>query len=91
MEGIFTIKNVSVKLFNFFNGGIIGDQGRVCEPIQFLQWREYWWSRSRLPNSSATLMEGLLVIKDVSVNQFSFSNGGNIGDQDRVCQTLQLP
>ena len=39
MEGIFMIKNVSVKLFNIFNGEIIDDQERVCETIQFLQWR----------------------------------------------------
>ena len=38
---VFMIKNVSVKLFNFFNGGIIDDQERVCETIQFLQWRVY--------------------------------------------------
>ena len=91
MEGIFMIKNVSVKLFNFFNGGIIGDQGRVCEPIQFLQWREYWWSRSRLSNSSVSSVVGVFVIKNVSVKLFSFINGGSISDQERVSQTLQLP
>ena len=26
MEGVLVIKNVSVKLFSFFNGGSIGDQ-----------------------------------------------------------------
>ena len=26
MEGVLVIKNVSVKLFSFFNGGRIGDQ-----------------------------------------------------------------
>ena len=35
-------------------------------------------------------MEGVLVIKNVSVKLFSFINGGSIGDQERVCQTLQL-
>ena len=25
------MKNVSVKLFSFFSGGIIGDQERVCQ------------------------------------------------------------
>ena len=91
MEGIFMIKNVSVKFFNFFNGGIIGDQGRVSEPIQFLQWREYWWSRSRLSNSSVSSVVGVFVIKNVSVKLFSFINGGSISDQERVSQTLQLP
>ena len=60
MEGVLVIKNVSVKLFSFFNGGSIGDQNvsakfysffngvsigdeeRVCQTLQFLQWREYW-------------------------------------------------
>ena len=28
--------------------------------------------------------------KKVSVKPFSFINGGSIGDQERVCQTLQL-
>ena len=31
MEGIFMIKNVSVKRFNFFNGGYIHDQERACQ------------------------------------------------------------
>ena len=36
------MKKVSVKLFSFFNGGSIGDQERVCQTLQLLQWREYW-------------------------------------------------
>ena len=35
-------------------------------------------------------MEGVLVIKNVSVKLFSFFFVGIIGDQERVCQTLQL-
>ena len=62
------IKNVSVKLFSFFNGGSIGD----C-----------------LSNSSVSSVEVLLVIKNVSVKFYSF-NGGSIGDEERVCQTLQF-
>ena len=101
------IKNVSVKLFNFFNGGIIDDQERVCETIQFLQRRVYWWPRTCLSNSPVSSvegvfaiknvsvnlfssMEGLLMIKNVSVKLFNFSKGGCIGDQERVCQTLQF-
>ena len=30
------------------------------------------------------------MIKNVSVKLSSFFNGGSIGDQERVCQTLQL-
>ena len=108
MEGVLVMKNVSVKLFSFFSGGIIGDQERVCQnfsffnggsicdqervcqTLQLLYWRGYWWSRTCLSNSSASLMEGVLVIKNVSVKLFSFINGGSIGDQERVCQTLQL-
>ena len=30
MEGVLVIKNVSVKLVSFINGGSIGDQERVC-------------------------------------------------------------
>ena len=32
------IKNVSVKLFSFINGGSIGDQERVCQTLQLLHW-----------------------------------------------------
>ena len=42
MEGVLVMKNVSVKLFSFFSGGSIGDQERVCQTLQLLQWREYW-------------------------------------------------
>ena len=108
MEGILVIKNVPVKPFSFFNGGIICDQERVCQTLQLLQWRECWWSRTCLPNSSADLMEGVwwprtclsnssasaiegvLVMMNVSVKLFSFINGECIGDQECVCQTLQL-
>ena len=120
------MKNVSVKLFSFINGGSIGDEERVCQTLQFLQTLqysslmvEYWWSRKCLSNSrffiknvsvkisaslmegvlvmknvpvnsSASLLEGVLVSKNVSVKLSSFINGGSIGDQERVCQTLQL-
>ena len=40
--GSLVIKNVSVKLFSFINGGSIGDEERVCQALQFLQWRYYW-------------------------------------------------
>ena len=80
--------------FSFINGGSIGDQERVCQTLQLLYWREYWWSRTCLSNFSASLMEGVLVIENVSVKLFSFfknvSEAGSIGDQERVCQTLQL-
>ena len=106
MQGVLVMKNVSVKLFSFFSGGIIGaqervcqtfsfinggsicDQERVCQTLQLLYWRGYWWSRTCLSNTSASLMEGVLVIKNVSVKLFSFINAGSIGDQERVCQTL---
>ena len=35
-------------------------------------------------------MEGVLGIKNVPVKLFGFFIGGSIGDQERVCQTLQL-
>ena len=90
MEGVLVIKNVSVKLFSFINGGSIGDQERVCQTLQLLQRREYLWPGTCLPNSSTSSMEGVLVIKNLPVKLFSFINGGSIGDQERVCQTLQL-
>ena len=90
MEGISVIKNVSVKLFCFFNGGYIRDQERVCRTLQLLQWREYWRWRMCLPNWSASSMEVVLMIKNVSFKPFSYFNEGSIGDQERVCQTLQL-
>ena len=90
MEGIFMIKNAFVKLFNFFNGGIIDDQERVCETIQFFQRRVYWWPRTCLSNSSVSSVEGVFVIKNVFVKLFSFFHAGCIGDQERVCQSRQL-
>ena len=30
------MKNLSVKLFSFFNGGTIGDEERVCQTLQLL-------------------------------------------------------
>ena len=90
VEGVFVIKNVSVKLFSFINEGSIGDQERVSQTLQLPQWRAYWWSRTGLSNSSASSMEGVLVIKNVSVKSFSFSNGWCIGDQERLCKTLQF-
>ena len=90
MEGVLVMKNVSVKLFSFFSGGSIGDQERVCQTLQLHQWREYWWSRTCLSNSSASLLEGVLVIMNVSVKLFNFFNGESIGDQENVCQTLEL-
>ena len=74
------IKNVSVKLFSFINGGSIGDQERVCQTI-----------RGRTSsNSSVSSGQAVLVIKNVSVKLLSFINGGSIGDEERVCQTLQF-
>ena len=90
MDGIFVIKNVSVKLFSFFSGGSICDQECVSHTLQLPQWRVYCWSRTGLSNSSASSMEDVLVIKDVSVKPFSFSNGVCTGDQERVCQSRQL-
>ena len=35
MEGVLVIKNVSVKLFSFFNGGSIGDQNVSAQFYSF--------------------------------------------------------
>ena len=83
-------QKVSAKFYSFFNGGSIGDEERVCQTLQVLQWRQYWWSRTCLSNISASSMEGVLVMKNVSVKHFSFFSGGSIGDQEGVCQTLQF-
>ena len=61
------IKNVSVKLFSFINGGCIV----IVSVKLFSFFMQYW-------------------IMNLSVKLFSFINGGSIGDQERVCQTLQL-
>ena len=90
LEGVLVIKNVFVKLFSFFNGGMIGDQERFSQIVHLIQWSEYWLSRTCLPNSSADLMEGVLVIKNVSIKLFSFINGGCIADQERVCQNFSF-
>ena len=68
--------------FSFINGGSIGDEEGVCQTLQLLYWRECWWVRTCLSNSSASLMEGVLVIKNVSVKLFSFFNGGSIGNKN---------
>ena len=90
MEGVVVVKNVSVKLYSFFDGGSTGDQEPACQTLQLHQGRDYWWSRAYLSHYSAYLMEGVLVIKNESFKLFSFINGGNIGDQECVCKTLQL-
>ena len=36
MEGVLVMKKVSVKLFSFFSGGIIGNQERVCQNFCFI-------------------------------------------------------
>ena len=84
------IKNVSVKLFSFINGGSIGDEERVCQTLQFLQWRYYLVIKNVSVKISASLIEGVLVMKNVPVKLFSFFIGGSVGEQERVCQTLQL-
>ena len=76
--------------FSFINGVSIGDQESVCQTLQLLYWRDYWWSRTCLSNSLASLMDGVLMIKNVSVKLFSFINAGSIDDQEPVCQILQL-
>ena len=43
-----------------------------------------------LPKFYSFFNGGVLVMKNVSVKLFSFFSGGSIGDQERVCQTLQL-
>ena len=35
------MKNVPVKLSSFFIGGSVGEQERVCQTLQLLQWKEY--------------------------------------------------
>ena len=90
IEGIFVIKNMSVKLFSSFNGVCIGNQERVCQTLQLQQCRVYWWSRTCLSNTSASLMMRVSAFKNVSVKLFSFFHGGSIGVHERVCQTLQL-
>ena len=36
MEVVMVMKNVSVNLFSFFSGGLIGDQERVCQNFSFI-------------------------------------------------------
>ena len=76
------IKNVSVKLFSFINGGSIGDEERVCQ--------SFFSGGSIGLQLLLHYVEGVLVMKNLSAKPFSFFSGGSIGDQERVCQTLQL-
>ena len=41
MEGVLVIK-MCLPNFTVFNGVSIGDEERVCQTLQFLQWRQYW-------------------------------------------------
>ena len=70
VEAVLVTWNVSVKLFSFINGGSISDQECVCQTLQLLQWKEYWWSRTCPSNSLASSMEGVLVMKNVPVKLF---------------------
>ena len=45
--------------------------------------------QERVCQNFSFLLEGVLVIKNVSV-KLGFINGGSIGDEERVCQTLQF-
>ena len=56
MEAVLVIKNVSVKLFSFINGGSIGDEERVCQTLQLLL---------RVCETLQLLQWGVLVIKNV--------------------------
>ena len=60
MEGVLLIKNLSLNLFSSFNGGSVGDQEFASQSLHLLQWREYWWSRTYLPDSSVSSMEGMI-------------------------------
>ena len=82
------IKNVSVKLFNFSNGGCIGDQERVCQTLQLFPMEGVLVIKNVSVKLFSFFNGGYIVIKNVSVKLFSFFNGGYIGDQERVCQTL---
>ena len=90
VEAVLVIKNVSVKLFSFINGGSVGEEERVCQTLQLHKWREYWWSRTCLSISLASSMEGVLMIKNLSLKLVSFINGVGIGDEEPACQTLLL-
>ena len=70
MEGVLVIKNVSVKLFSFINGGSIGDQERVCQTLQFLQWKAVLVIKNVSVKLLASSMEGVLVMKNVPVTLF---------------------
>ena len=89
-EGVLVMKNVSVKHFSFFSGGSIVDQEGVCQTLQFHQWREYWWWRTCLSNSSASSMGGSIGDQNVSAQFYSFFHGGSIGDHERVCQNFSF-
>ena len=92
------MKNVSVKLFSFFIGGSIGDQNVSAQTACLSNSVNSSVSsvegvlviKNVSVKLSASSMEGVLVMKNVSVKLFSFFSGGSIGDQERVCQTLQL-
>ena len=89
MEGVLVIKTCLPRFYSFFNLGSIGEEGPV-KLFSFSKGGSIGDQELSLSNSSASSMEGVLVIKNVSVKLFSFINVGSIGDQERVCQTLQL-
>ena len=86
------IKNVSVKIISFINGGGIGDEERACQTLTAnLKRREYWWWRTCTCQTLQLLQwRQYWWSRTCLSNIFSFINVGSIGDEERVCQTLQL-
>ena len=70
------IKNVSVKLFSFINGGSIGDEERVCQTLQF-------------HSVEAVLVIKNVSVKLFSFINGA-SSIGDSSMEERVCQTLQF-
>ena len=82
MECVLVIKNVSVKLFSFYNGGCIGDQEclsnfckslpRFFNVIKNVSFKHFSYFNGGSKGDQQGVCQTL------------------IGDQERVCQTLQL-
>ena len=70
MEGALVIKNVSVKLFSFFNGGGIGDQNVFAKFYSFFNGGSIGDEGLVCQTPSVSSVEAVLVIKNESVKLF---------------------
>ena len=91
MEGVLVIKNVPLKLIQLLQWREYW-WSRTClsNCFSFFNGGNIGDQERVCQILLLLQLEGVLVIKNVSVKLFSFFNGGSIGVQGRVCQIIRL-